>query len=179
MLAKEPLWKRKARLEKMLINNPEYQKIKALISANRLKRVDRRLQVIKLHLEGKKQQEIADKLGYSREWVCRLLKEYREKGLAEYARHKYGGNNRAMSIEEEAEILDQFEEESQSGKLVVAKTIKKAFDKKRGKDTGRGYIYMLLKRHKARKVMPRSAHPKKASDEDIEASKKLKFDTGS
>jgi hypothetical protein len=93
--------------------------------------------------------------------------------LEEYARHKYGGNHRAMSVEEEAKILSQFEEESKTGKLVVANTIKKAFDEKRGKDTGRGYIYMLLKRHEARKVMPRSAHQKKASDEAIEASKKL------
>ena len=41
------------------------------------------------------------------------------------------------------------------------------------KDTGRGYIYMLLKRKGYRKVMPRSKHPKKAKEEAIEASKKL------
>jgi transposase len=149
-----------------------------LIRSNKLKRVDKRLQVIRLHLEGKTQQEIADKLDYTRQWVNRLLRDYREQGLAEYARHKYGGNHRAMTFEEEAEILRPFEEESKSGSLVVANTIKKAFDKKRGKDTGRGYIYMLLKRHEARKVMPRTAHPKKASNEVIEASKKLTLDTG-
>jgi transposase len=174
MLKKVPLWKVLWRNEnKGPANEYEYELVNELIKINKLKRVDKRLQVIKLHIEGKKQQEIANKLGYSRETVCRLLKECREKGLAEYARHKYGGNNRAMSVEEEAKILSQFEDESRSGKLVVANTIKKAFDKKRGKDTGRGYIYMLLKRHNARKVMPRPAHPKKASDEAIEASKKL------
>ena len=154
-------------------NKTEYELLMEAIKANKLKRVDKRLQVVRLCLEGKNQQEIADKLDYSRQWVCHLLKEYREKGLAEYARHKYGGNNRALSFEEEAEMLAQFEGESQDGKLVVANTIKKAFDEKRGKDTGRGYIYMLLKRHEARKVMPRPAHPKKADDEVIEASKKL------
>jgi len=159
-------------------NKTEYELVMELIRSNKLKRVDKRLQVIRLHLEGKKQQEIADKLGYTRGWVCRLLSEYREKGLTEYARHKYGGNHRSMSEEEEAEILNRFEEESKKGKLVVAKTIKKAFDEKRGKDTGRGYIYMLLERHKARKVTPRPEHPKKASDEVIDASKKLTLGTG-
>lgn len=175
MLKNVPLWKV---LAKHSESKPEYARLIQLIKTNKLKRVDKRLQVIKLHLEGKKQQEIADKLGYTREWVNRLLKEYREKGLDEYARHKYGGNHRALSIEEEIEILRQFESEAEKGTLVIANSIKKVFDEKRGKDTGRGYIYMLLKRHGARKVMPRTSHPKKASDEAIEASKKLTFDTG-
>ena len=177
MLNKVPLWKILAmRAEK----DPELELVNQLIKSNKHKRVDRRLQVIKMHLEGKKQYEIAEKLDYTPAWVCKLLKEYREKGLSEYARHKYGGNHRSMSEEEESKILMHFEEEAKSGKLVVANTIKKAFDEKRGKDTGRGYIYMLLKRHKGRKVMPRPRHPKKASDEMIEDSKKESTsDTGS
>ena len=148
------------------------EEVNALIKLNKLKRVDRRLRVIKLYLEGKKQSEIGKKMDYSRAWVCKLIKEYHEAGLTEYARHKYGGNRRNMSMEEEIELLSQFEEASSIGELVVAKTIKKEFDKKLGRDTGRGYIYMLLKRHKARKLAPRTAHPKKASSEEIENSKK-------
>ena len=148
------------------------EEVNILIKLNKLKRVDRRLRVIKLYLEGKKQSEIAKKMDYSRAWVCKLIKEYHEAGLMEYARHKYGGNRRNMSMEEEIELLSQFEEASSSGELVVAKTIKKKFDEKLGRDTGRGYIYMLLKRHKARKLAPRTTHPKKASGEEIENSKK-------
>ena len=37
-----------------------------------------------------------------------------------------------------------------------------------------GHIYAVLHRNGWRKTMPRSRHPKKASDEAIEASKKLK-----
>ena len=51
------------------------------------------------------------------------------------------------------------------------------FDEKLGKDTGRVYIYMLLERHGWRKIMPRSKHPQKASDEAIEASKKLTLES--
>ena len=128
---------------------PEYNEVINMIRSNKLKRVDKRLQVIKLHLEGKKQQEIADKLGYTRGWVNRLIREYHDKGLREYARHKYGGNHRSMSFEEEAAILRQFEDEAASGTLVIANSIKKAFDEKCGKDTGRGYIYMLMLYHKS------------------------------
>jgi len=151
----------------------ELMVVNALIRANKLKRVDRRLQVIKLMLEGKRIEQIAEKLDYSRFWVSQLEKEYREKGLVEYARHKYGGNNRSLSEAEETEILRDFEARSDAGDIVRVTDIKKAFDEKIGKDTGRGYIYMLLARHDYRKVMPRPRHPKKASDEVIEASKKL------
>jgi transposase len=148
------------------------------IAKNKLKRVDKRLQVIRLYMEGISQCKIAKEMGFTREWVCKLIKSYHNKGLEEYARHKYGGNRRNMSEESEREILSQFEDDSNSGKLVIAKTIKKAFDEKLGRDTGRGYIYMLLNRHKARKIAPRTAHPKKASDEVVETSKKLTLDSG-
>lgn len=40
-----------------------------------------------------------------------------------------------------------------------------------GHSIGNGQIYRALKRHNWRKVMPRSRHPKKASEEAINASK--------
>ena len=89
-------------------------------------------------------------------------------------RVKYTGHNRNMSYEEEQFILDQFDEKAEAGQIITVKEIKAAFDEKVGKDTGRGYIYMLLARHKWRKIKPRPKHPKKASDEEIAASKKLK-----
>ena len=82
------------------------------------------------------------------------------------------GTNMA-GITEQCALLEKFKERANKGEVVSAQEIKAEFDKKRGKDTGRGYIYMLLERHNWRKVMPRSRHPKKASDEVIEASKKL------
>ena len=60
---------------------------------------------------------------------------------------------------------------AKAGQVITVKEIKAAFDEKLGRDTGRGYIYMLLKRHRWRKLKPRSRHPKKASDEESAASK--------
>ena len=158
-----------------IITEEEYMQVKELAKSNKNKRVDKRLQVIILRYEGKKDCEIGEKLGYNRKRVSQLCADFKKDGLEEYARHKYGGNNQALSYEEEKEILNVFEEKASKGEIVTAQDIKKAFDEKRGKDTGRGYIYMLLERHNWRMVMPRGKHPKKANDEVIEASKKLRL----
>ena len=161
------------RMVKHVITDEEYEGVKAVEKGNQNKRVDKRLQVIILRYEGMKDSETGKKLGYTSKRVSQLCAEFKKVGLAEYSRHKYGGNNQAVTKEEEAAILEEFKKQAEAGKVVTAQDIKAAFDKKRGKDTGRGYIYMLRARHKWRMVMPRGKHPKKASEEDIKASKKL------
>ena len=160
-------------MTKHIITQEEYEEVNGLIKANKLKRVDKRLQAIKLRYEGYKDSEIGEKLGYTRKSVSQLCAAFKKDGAQEYARHKYGGNNQSVSVEEEAKIIAEFRGRAEKGEIVTAGAIKKAFDEKRGKDTGRGYIYMLLARHKWRMVMPRGKHPKKATDEEIESSKKL------
>ena len=158
---------------KYIITKAEYEAAKEAAKLNTNKRVDKRLQVIILRYEGKKDHEIGEKLDYHRKRVSQLCSEFKRVGLEEYARHKYGGNNQSLTTEEENEILEEFREKAERGQVVTAQEIKQAFDERRGKDTGRGYIYMLLARHNWRMVMPRGKHPNKASDEVIEASKKL------
>ena len=162
------------KMQKHTISKEEYEATKVAAKRNTNKRVDKRLQVILLRYEGKKDVEIGEKLGYSRKRISQLCAEFKAVGLEEYARQKYGGNNQALSDEEEDRILAEFSERAAKGAIVTAMEIKARFDEVRGKDTGRGYIYMLLARHHWRFVMPRSKHPNKASDEAIEASKKLK-----
>jgi transposase len=155
-----------------IITEIEYETVKELAKKNKLKQVEKRLQVIILRYEGKTDAKIGEKLGYSRKRVSQLCAEFKKVGAMEYARHKYGGNHQALSYEEEEAILEEFRSKAESGQVVRACVIKKKFDEVRGKDTGRGYIYMVLARHKWRTVMPRGKHPKKASDEEIEAAKK-------
>jgi len=162
------------------ITEQEYAEVKQAAKTNKLKRVDKRLQVIILRYEGMKSEDIAKKLGYScKQVISRLCANFKKEGLAEYAKHKYGGNNQAVDTAKEIEILNSFKEKAEAGQIVSAADIKKAFDEYRGKDTGRGYIYMLLNRHKWRMVMPRGKHPDGANEAEIEASKKLTFDTKS
>jgi transposase len=161
-------------MQKHKISEEEYEAAKAVAKKNKHKRVEKRLQVIILRYEGMKDVEIGEKLGYSRKRISQLCAEFKRVGLEEYSRHKYGGNHQSLSAEEERKLLSEFAERATEGQVVTAQEIKARFDEVRGKDTGRGYIYMLLDRHKWRFVMPRSKHPNKASDEEIESSKKLK-----
>lgn len=165
-------------MKKHIITEVEYNATKEAAKRNKNKRVDKRLQVILMRYEGKKDREIGEKLGYARQRVSQLCAEFKKAGLDEYARHKYGGNHQSLTEEEEKKILNGFKDRAEKGEVVTVQSIKAAFDEKRGKDTGRGYIYMLLNRHGWRKVMPRSKHPNKASDEVIEASKKLTLESG-
>lgn len=165
------------KMKKYIITEQEYKAVKEAARKNKHKRVEKRLQVILLRYEGYKDIEISEKLGYSRKRISQMCAEFKAVGLETYGTHKYGGNNRSLSIDEENEILKGFEERAAKGEIVTVQTIKVAFDEKLGKDTGRVYIYMLLERHGWRKIMPRSKHPQKASDEAIEASKKLTLES--
>ncbi len=156
------------------ISAEEYEKIKAEEKATQDKQISRKLKVLMLRYEGKENKTIAERTGFSETRVTHLITEYKKNGLKEYARKKYGGNHRNMTKEEEEEILEKFRKEAEAGHVVTAQEIKKAFNEKLGRDTGSGYIYMLLARHGWRKVMPRSRHPRKANEEAIEASKKLR-----
>ena len=155
------------------ISETEYKEIVEKEKETRDKRISKRLKVLMLRYEGKSNPEIAAKLDISTDRLSHLISEYKRVGLEEYVRVKYAGNNRNMSYEEEQEILDRFAKAADAGQIITAKEIKAAFDEKLGRDTGRGYIYMLLERHGWRKLKPRSKHPKKASEEEIAASKKL------
>lgn len=152
----------------------EYEAIKAAEKKCKDKRTSKRLRILMMRYEGKKVEEIANIMGTKKQYISQLCGIYREQGLEEFTRNKYTSHNYAMSEEEEDKLLEPFKKAAEAGQIVTVKDIKAAFDKARGKDTGRGYIYMLLKRKGWRKVMPRSKHPKAADEEACEASKKLK-----
>jgi len=92
-------------MPKHIITEQEYNEVREFAKKNKFKRVDKRLQVIILRYEGKRHQEIADKLGYNRHWVSRLCAEFKSLGINEYARHKYGGNNQAVDSKTEQEAV--------------------------------------------------------------------------
>lgn len=139
---------------------------------NKNKQIEKRLMVLSLRAEGAGYKEIIEKTGYCKSNVANIIKIYFEKGISEITTMKYGGNYRNISYAEESEILEQFREKSEQGQIVEVKEIKAAYEKRVGHSIGGSQIYYVLARHGWRKVMPRSKHPKKASDETIEASKK-------
>lgn len=161
------------RMKGCKISETDYQKIIIAEKKTQNKRLSKKLMVLIHRFSGKGIEETAKETGYSISQVKRLTAEYKKVGLEEFLRCKYEGHHRTLSIEEEKEILSRFEKKAEAGQIVTAQEIKKEFDKRIGKDTGRCYIYMLLARHQWRKVMPRAKHPKKADEAAINASKKL------
>jgi len=132
--------------QKHIITEQEYNEARCLAKLNKNKRVQRRLQVIMLRYEGMKYKDIAKKLDYSSDKaISRLIADFKAQGVVGYARHKYGGNNQAVDTDKEKEILESFRIKAESGQLVTAFDIKKAFDEYRGKDTGRGYTDLQSK----------------------------------
>ena len=155
------------------ISKEEYGAIKAAEKETKDKRTSRRLHIIMMRYEGYKVREIAEVTGMRKNSISQLCRRYREQGLEEFMRNKATSHRHALTQEREKEILSRFEAAAEAGHEITVREIKAAFDEERGKDTGRGYIYTVLKRHGWRKVMPRSRHPKGASEEACEASKKL------
>lgn len=141
--------------------------------ANKNKNVERRLKALILKAEGKKNKEIALVTEYHPSYVSQLVSAYCNQGLGAIVENHYAGNRRNMSLAEESELLKEYQQLADEGKVVEVSKIKKAYEEKAGHTIGSGQIYYVLKRQGWRKVMPRSEHPKKASEEAIEASKKL------
>ena len=140
---------------------------------NKDKNVYRRLEALIMRAEGKSCDEIAQKTDYAKTYIYELVSKFCNQGIGAIVDNHYQGNRRNMSLEEEKGFLEQYKKRAEQGKIIEVSEIKKAYEEKVGHPIGATQIYYVLHRHGWRKVMPRSKHPKKASDEVIEASKKL------
>ena len=158
---------------KYQITEKQKEEIEQIRKKNKNKQIERRLKVLSLKAEGASYKEIMAATGYSKANVAKIVKLYFEKGLEEIIVSKYGGNHRNLSYEEEEQILQLFIKKAEEGQIVETKEIKEKYEQAVGHSIGSGHIYYILKRHGWRKIMPRSRHPKKATPEAIEASKKL------
>ena len=152
----------------------EMAAIKAARRETKDKRADARLKALELRAEGMELSEVSQATGFHAAYVSQLVAKYRDHGLEAISGNHYGGNHRNMSFEEEAAILAPFKARAEKGELVEISEIETAYQQAVGHSIGTSQIYYVLHRHGWRKVMPRSRHPKKASEEVIETSKKLK-----
>ena len=140
---------------------------------NKDKRAETRLKALELRAKGASANEVADATGFQAVSVTRLVAKYRDHGIEAIAGNHYGGNHRNMSVEEEAAILAPFKERAEKGELVEIREIEKAYQSAVNHPVSNAQIYRVLHRQGWRKVMPRSRHPQKVSEEEIVASKKL------
>ena len=148
--------------------------ISAARKANKDKRAEKRLYALELRANGKSAKEAGAEAGFHAAYITQLTERYLKGGIEAISGNHYGGNRRNISVEKEAEILEEFHKKAAKGQIVDVSEIKSRYEQAVGHTIGSGQIYRVMHRHNWRKVMPRSKHPKKASDEVIETSKKLK-----
>lgn len=159
------------------ISKEQATEIKTIRKTIKDKKIDKRLYAVELRGEGLNNSEIASKLDTSPKVVSHWVSAYCKKGIEALKGGKYGGNRRNMSFAEEEAFLAPYKKQAESGQLVEVSQMKAAYEKEVGHTIGGSQIYRVLQRHGWRKIMPRSKHPKKASDEAIAASKKLTLNT--
>lgn len=124
--------------------------------------------VILLNDYGFSIQEAAELMQCSHATISRLRNRFAKGEMTKKPRN---GNNSYFSLEEEREIIREFEEQARSGTITNVSSIKEAYTKRLGHDVANSTIYRMLKRHGWRKVSPRPRHPQ-ADKEAQEAFKK-------
>jgi transposase len=132
-----------------------------------------RLLCIKLRVvQGLTLEQISDITEYSLSTISHVISSYNKHGIDEILIKKYSGNHRNMTPEEEKEFLKPFKQQAIAGEILEVSDIITAYSNTLNKKVSKSTVYDLLHRNGWRKVMPRSKHPNKASDEEIEAYKK-------
>jgi transposase len=155
------------------ITDEQVAEIKEYRKTNSDKRTEKRLRAVQLRGEGYGNKEIAVLVEAHPKAVSRWVSAYVTCGINALLKGNFGGNHRNLSLEDEREFIDEFKERAVRGEHVTAKEIEAAYCEKIGRKCGNGQIYYVLERQEWRKVVPRKEHPNKASDEVIDASKKL------
>lgn len=143
---------------------------------NTNKNVDRRLKALLMKAEGKKNSEVVTATDYNRRYISELVGKYQKNGLSAITKttRQRRGN---LTRKQEEDFLAEFLQKAEAGQIVTVPEMKQRYDEIIGFESAKSTIYRLMKRHGWRKVMPRSKHPNKASDEAIKASKKLTFES--
>ena len=160
-------------MKKYTFTEEEKEELQRYRKQNRDKRIEKRLEALMLRAEGKRNREISEKTGFHTQYITVLVSRYKANGIESITGNHYHGNRRNLSFEEEAQLLEPFCQAAEAGQIISVSEIKAVYQETVGHDIGSAQIYRVLHRHGWRKIMPRSRHPKKASEEVIETSKKL------
>ena len=133
-----------------------------------------RLLCVKLRVvHGMTSVQISNIVDFSIGTIDQIISKYNRKGIEALIAKKQTGHNRNMTPEQERVFLEPFKEKAIAGEILEVNDIIRAYSEAlNNKKVSKSTVYDLLHRNGWRKVMPRSMHPLKASDEAIEAYKK-------
>lgn len=100
--------------------------------------------------------QIAKTLGWHVHTVRATQQEFIHHGIEAIREKPRGGRLRAaMTLEEEAEFLDNFAAIAGEGSPLVTQDIRQALEARLGRSVAKSTVYTLLARHGWRKVVPR------------------------
>ena len=134
----------------------------------------RKIEVLDYASKGYTHKEISNLTDFSISRISDLVREFVKNGIGYFTKeHRKGNSRRNLTPEQEEQIINEFKEKALNGQVVSLTEMKLRYEEIRGKKTANSTFYDFLERMNWRRVMPRGKHPKKASDEVIEASKKL------
>jgi transposase len=161
-------------MQKYKITSEQSTEIREKIRGYEKTSAFRKLQAVMLIGEGMDVQTVARTTMYHYKWVYELVKQYCTRPFDEFVRETRGGaNHQNLTTEKEDEIIKGFEKKGNQGEVVSLSEIKKEYDEALGRESSNSTFYLFIHRKDWRKVKPRGAHPKKANEEAINASKKL------
>jgi transposase len=147
--------------------------VKEAYKKSRKSKEQKRLLCVRLRVcKGYTTNKIAEIVEFKPTFVDEIISRYNRKGISDIAIKKQGGNRRNLTDEQEKEFLKTFQKQAEEGHMLVTNEIQTAYEKLVGKRVPKATVYNMLHRNGWRKIMPRSKHPNKASNEAIEAYKK-------
>ena len=156
-----------------IITKENASEIRAAMQTENNANLYRRMEAVALRGEGMNSEQVAAITKYHKKRVSQLVSLYIAEGLPALAQEgRKGGNHRNLSVEQEQAFLNEFRKEAEKGHIITPAEMKTAYDALVGKETKDTFIYAVLRRNNWRAVMPRSRHPRKASEEEIVSSKK-------
>jgi transposase len=137
----------------------------------------RQAQAVLLPLEsGLSLAQVAEVLGISVGWVCRLRRRFVLEGKLNAPSRSVscGGRRRQnMTPEQECAVLAPFLDRARSGGILVVGQIKAELENTLGRPMALSSVYNLLHRHGWRKLAPDKRHPK--SDPEAQEEWKKNF----
>ena len=157
----------------MVYTQQQIEEVSVALACEKNVKTHCKLQAISWLAQGKSPDTVAEMSGISVRSLYRFQSKYLKGGLENLQSKNKGGNNRKIPRAKEKQILEQLKDRANTGEFIRSSSLQEEFERAAGKQWSVSEFNKILKRNGWRKVVPRCRHPKKASDEAIEASKKL------
>ena len=159
--------------KKAQFTDKEREEILAALEQQHPPHVYKRLMALKFKaVDGLRSDEAGTYIDLHKSSVNLIVKRYQEQGIHAIVEKRHNHGNRYMTFDQETAFLAEFMERGRAGQVIEVTEIYLSYQRAVGHSVTRNAIYYLLHKHGWRKLMPRSSHPKKASEEAIEAYKK-------